>query len=259
MSNSPTEILTHRIPQFRIFAAHHSKENHDAKRELSRSFGYFTSHPFARLNQKRLKAILERIETLAPRPSRVLDLACGAGIITHCVSDLGHRAVGLDADPREIHWAKLFGQEHRAAGQFLKGDASRLTENFSDIENTLGGRPQIILLAYALHHLPEVEKTLDALLNWIPEDAVILINEENPRSPLFRAKHWLRTKIQKDTDQEWHRTTAQWNQLFGARGWLAWGEPKGIDLLGEVFEEKWSQLWTLKKNGTLLSSGLVHP
>lgn len=247
LRQTPEQVFTRRIEDFRVFAARHKKDSNNSAAELSRSFGYFTTHPFARLNQKRMRGILESIHALSERPTRILDLACGAGLLTHALADMGHRVVGIDQDARELHWAKLFGQEHRAAGQFLLGDATHLDQSFANIEDTLGGRPTIVLMAYSLHHLPEVEKSLDQLIPWLPPHADLLINEENPRSPLFRAKHWLRGKIQNDTQEEWHRSAAEWNQLFAARGCSTQGDPKGYDLWGNFFEERWSLIWTLRK------------
>ena len=53
------------------------------KKSVSTTYGYFTQHPVAPLNKKRLILMLEAIEARSQtlsRPLRVLDLACGGGL-----------------------------------------------------------------------------------------------------------------------------------------------------------------------------------
>lgn len=222
------EIVRKLTEQASAFLSHHS-ENPAAQM----TFGYFTRHPVAPLNQKRLLHMLLKTQERARelnRPLRILDLACGGGIITSAMAAFGHRALGMDLSPEEIHLAQLFAQEGNQNGQFWQTDL--IHDGFweSTVEQTLGGKPDIIVLAYALHHLPQVEFFVDRLSRWLPEGSRLLINEENPQAPLFQLKHRVRTWIQKDTDVEWHRTYHGWKQLLEDRGFQV-APPTGLDPL----------------------------
>src|SRR4051812_5283874 len=89
---------------------------HPQEKSVSTTYGYFVTHPVAPLNRKRLGMMLARIEEISrqkARSLRVLDLACGGGLITCAIGALGHRVLGLDLSPEEIHLARLFSQEEK--------------------------------------------------------------------------------------------------------------------------------------------------
>ena len=63
---------------------------------------------------------------LEPEPGRrVLDVACGQGVISRAVAEQGAEVVGVDASPRLIERAK---ERSEGAMRFLVGDAQRLTD-----------------------------------------------------------------------------------------------------------------------------------
>lgn len=236
MSRSPENIrLLRRASRF--FLAHRG-DSPEAKVQLGRSFGYFTHHPFARLNHHRLDCITAWTRRLLPKPGRVLEIGCGAGIITQALALQGHRALGVDPDAQEIRWAKRFAQEERLNAQFLTGDALSLAEIRTPIEDILGGKPDLLVFAYSLHHIPQVDKAVADLCTWLPPHAAILVNEENPETKLFRVKHRLRAWLQKDTETEWHRCYADWNTLLATQGFVPIGKPDSV---------LWSLTWGLKK------------
>ena len=68
------------------------------------------------------------------------------------------------------------------------------------------------------------------LARWMAPDACLLVNEENPESPVFRLKHLVRTWIQHDTDVEWHRTYEGWKKILEERGFRV-DAARGADLL----------------------------
>src|SRR4051794_17230286 len=74
------------------FARRHEKDP-----AIALTYGYFTRPPVARLNQRRLHAILEAAGNRSAdlkRPLRILDLACGGGLITCALATMGHRTLG---------------------------------------------------------------------------------------------------------------------------------------------------------------------
>ena len=227
---------------------------HRDQKSVSTTYGYFTHHPVAPLNKKRLILMLEAIESRSKalgRPLRVLDLACGGGLITCAVATLGHRALGLDLSHDEVHLAQQFALEEKLGGLFWQADL--LADPFWEktVEETLGGKPDVIILAYALHHLPQVEFFVDRVSRWLPEGATLLINEENPDSPLFRLKHIVRGWIQSDTEVEAHRTYAGWRELLDTCGFKT-SPAVGCDLLpalGKLSALKcWSLVFTASKS-----------
>jgi SAM-dependent methyltransferase len=215
---------------------------------ISLTYRYFTDHPFAALNQRRLQRILEvsgqRTAQLG-RPLRILDLACGGGIITCALASMGHRTLGMDASSSEIRMAKVFAQEERLDGVFVQTDLLRDPGWERVAQETLGGKPDIVTLAYALHHLPEVTPFLRRLGEWLDPPSQLLINEENPRSPSFRLKHRVRSWIQKDTDTEWHRSWDEWKRLIEPHGFKVSRPAVGLDLLPLIARVKPDRCWSI--------------
>jgi|GEM_PF-2335386 len=222
-------------------------KNHEKEDGVSPTYGYFTRHPVAPLNRKRLKILLEETQAISlklGRPLRILDLACGGGIITCALGALGHRVLGMDLSHREIQLAKNFAQEQNRSGVFWQADLLNDSSWERVAEETLGGKPDIIVLAYALHHLPGVEEFIQRLGRWLAPGASLLINEENPDAPLFRLKHVVRTWIQKDTETEWHRTWNGWKQLLDQSSFRT-ALPRGADIVPGLGRIAPLQAWSL--------------
>ena len=234
------------------FAASFMK-NHQSEKGVGPTYGYFTKHPVAPLNRKRLKALLKAVESRSQNYDsklRILDLACGGGIITCAMASLGHRVLGLDLSADEIRLARLFAQESKLNGIFQQCDL--LKEGWEkSVEETLGGKPDVITFAYALHHLPQLDLFLTRLQAWVTPGTVLIINEENPDSPLFQLKHRIRTWLQKDTEAEWHHTYLQWKQMLEAHGFETGPILNGCDILpglGNAYPEKaWSLVFTASR------------
>lgn len=223
-------------------------QRHQREPAVRATYGYFTHHPVAPLNRKRLTMLLESVQARSAdlgRPLRVLDLACGGGLISCAIGALGHRTLGLDLSHDEIRMAKLFAGEEKLDGLFKQADLLNDPEWEKDVENILGGKPDIITLAYALHHLPDVERFADRLSRWLPSGTILLVNEENPESPLFRLKHRVRTWLQRDTETEWHRTHSGWLSVLEPRGFKARADLRGADLLPGLGRVSPGRCWSL--------------
>jgi 2-polyprenyl-3-methyl-5-hydroxy-6-metoxy-1,4-benzoquinol methylase len=227
---------------------------HPSEKEVHRTYGYFTRHLVAPLNQKRLTLILsalsQRSEELG-RPLKVLDLACGGGVITCAVATMGHRALGMDLSPEEIRLAKLFAQEEKLGGLFWQTDLLQDAFWEKTAEETLGGKPDAVVLAYALHHLPQVEFFVDRLSRWLPQGTLVLVNEENLGAPLFRLKHVVRTWLQADTEVEAHRNFQGWKELLETRGFKVSGWV-GTDILPGISRISPRNCWSLVFSATKL-------
>lgn len=213
-----------------FLSAHRDQEKAE---KIGRTYGYFVSHPVASLNRKRLRALLEALQARSAtlgRPLRVLDLACGGGLITCAIAELGHRALGIDLDADELRLARSFASERGLAGEFVQMNLLEDADWEKRAEAALGGKPDVVTLAYALHHFPRVEEFVTRISGWLEPGAIVLVNEENPQSPLFRLKHRVRTWIQHDTETEWHRSYSGWRALLESNRFRFTAErPVGLD------------------------------
>lgn len=244
---TPLEARKKVLGATRAFYARHNSEP-----GVARTFGYFVRHPVSGLNQKRLLTLLSTIQALGnktPPPGRllrVLDVACGAGLVTSAIASLGHRALGVELDPEEFRLARLFAQEHLLDALFIKTDVLGDAPWEKQAEDVLGGKPEIVVCAYALHHLLDADAFLQRMGAWLPSGSWILVNEENPRSPLFALKHRVRGWLQADTDQEWHRDLAGWTAAL-ERAHFKVAEPtlQGLDPLPGLSKLSPARCWSL--------------
>jgi len=235
------DTVKHVIQKAKAFAASHA-----ASPGIGTTFGYFTSHPVAALNHRRLALIISGISSRAAgKQLRILDVACGGGLIASACAMAGHRVLGVDIDAGEIALAREFAAFCGSAGASFETIDATNPDNFEIFEKHLGGKPDVVLLAYALHHLPDPPATLSAFASWLPPGTVLIINEENPLSPLFLLKHALRSVIQRDTAEEHQLKYSMWKKQLEAAGFAA-APPAGADpLLGSrVPLAAWSIVFT---------------
>jgi SAM-dependent methyltransferase len=230
---------------------------HRGRAAVRDTFGYFTDHPVAPLNQRRLSKILELSASSGP-PRRILDLACGAGLTTQALATLGpERCVGVDLESTTIQAAREFNTFLKRSGRrsceplFFAADLTDPEVSWETIlGEALGGRPDAVVLAYALHHFDPkfVPSFLERLNRWLDPGAIVVINEENPWSPAFRLKHVVRGILQGDTEAEHHLGYSRWRGLMESAG-FAVGNPVALDptpLAGRAFERLFPGLaWSL--------------
>lgn len=225
-------------------------DRHSDDEAIAATYGYFTHHPFARLNAKRLRLIADVVAHRSAdlgRELRVLDLASGGGLITCALAAQGHKTVGLDLSDDEIRMARSFAREELLAGDFAQADLINDDHWEGISESLLGGPPDIVTLAYALHHLPpdRVENFVTRLSGWLEPGALAVVNEENSRSPAFRAKHWLRTRIQHDTATEWHRSPTAWRSIFASNQFTVDSELAAADMVPAIATIAPSLSWSV--------------
>lgn len=235
-----------------IYAAAHQflKENNNEE-GIQTTYGYFLTHPVAPVNKKRLTQILEEVYNYQheqKKTLKVLDVACGGGIISSSISLLGNTVIGIDIDSDEIALAARFSKYlHVNTGFYEINVFDECWEEV--IEKKIEGKPDVIILAYALHHFSNPEDFIEKLKKWMKPGSIIIVNEENLNAPLFRLKHRIRTVVQKDTEMEHHRTYESWKKLF-ADGFDV-SKSKGIDVLPLINIISplrcWSIVFTVKK------------
>ena len=217
------------------------------------------AEPFARSATLRAPEITERIgEALGPRASgRILDLACGPGVLTAPLCQNAHSVIGLDLTHRVLEVAKRASDPARAA--FVRGAAEQTP--FAD------GGFDAVTLRLAPHHvldpgavLREVRRllrpggrvvVLDVLTSGDPRVAALHNEIERARDPshtAFVPGDTLRSSIEAAQlsvalEQRWQsqRTFAEWAAIIDEpermnevdhrlRAHVEAGETLGIDL-----------------------------
>ena len=223
---------------------------------IGNTFKYFTTHPVAGLNKKRLLGILSRVSRIVEswHYARIMDVASGGGLISSAIAEslrgmYGNSCsvVGVDINSSELELARSFAEHYGYPVSFIRADVVNETSWKNQVEQELSGPPNVVILAYALHHLPNVSQFLDNLYGWLPNDSILIINEENPISPIFRLKHIVRTLIQNDTKEENHHSFEEWRALLVSSGFEV-DNPEGLDILCYVPDKyRWSILFNARK------------
>jgi ubiquinone/menaquinone biosynthesis C-methylase UbiE len=141
------------------------------KRKLSKDYkyGYVLEEP----SQAFLKDLLDRAKTTKLfENKKVLDVGCGFGTGSLIISQKAKEVIGLDITEYE-EW-KLFKSKKL---KFIKGSSSKLP--FKD--NIFDG----VHLKDLLHHIKDVDKTLEEIKRVTKPNGIIIIYEANRYNPLF--------------------------------------------------------------------------
>ncbi|MPZ70151.1 MAG: methyltransferase domain-containing protein [Actinobacteria bacterium] len=243
MTNPTIEAIVDRVLEEAKRFAHENSGDPG----MSHTFGYFTDHPVARLNRERLSLTLTEIAERAPGGARLLDMGCGGGLFTAAFAASGFRTAGVDLAPEEIARAHRFAEKMKVEPALFEGDL-QAADWMPKVEEALGGRPEVVFYGYCLHHLPDVPDHLRSLGEWLPGGSIVVVNEENPRSPTWFLKNALRSVIQRDTKEEHQLSHKKWSALFAAAGFEPVGKVRGVDMLpGVPIGARWSQVYSYRK------------
>ena len=180
------------------------------------------------LKTRRLQTVLTRLQARSQtlsRPLRVLDLACGLGIATHAAARMGHRALGLDRNPEAIHWAEQ--QAQGSGALFWRSDLLQDPFWEQTVGETLGGKPDVILLTDALASLPQSEFFVDRISRWVGPGTWVIVSENNSAAPLRRLREaWEHRYAPRSA--LWHKSFDQWREQLESHGFEV-DEPTGVD------------------------------
>jgi 2-polyprenyl-3-methyl-5-hydroxy-6-metoxy-1,4-benzoquinol methylase len=149
--------------------------------------------------------------------------------------------LGIDADADEIRLGQAFAASLGVQPALKCMDIGN-HDWLSQVEAELGGKPETVVLAYALHHFRDPASLVRQLQGYLEPGSMVVVNEEDLGSWLFRIKHSLRTWIQRDTASEWHRHASAWASLFAQHGFEL-AESRNATLFGC---RSWSIVMTFK-------------
>lgn len=159
--------------RFRLPALRKAPAEYDERFMDTMAAAYLERTPWTELRLEAVRALVE------PRPGeRVLDLGCAAGAISHFLSTLGCRTVGVDAEPRAIERARELFPDL----QFQLANVVRLPFEGASFDKAVA--------ADLVEHLDD--RTLAAMLSEtrrvLRPGGTLSIYTPNPKHPIERLK-----------------------------------------------------------------------
>jgi len=197
-------------------------EDHRAKtlEGFGRQARAFARSP-VQLNPTRIRRL---VEFVAPRAGeRVLDAACGPGIVTGALAASGMRAVGVDLTAEMIAEARA-SQD----GSFVRGDGLRLP---------FGDRTfDVVVSRNSLHHMAEPDVVIREMVRVLqPGGRLVVEDTRAPEHAERRAYHEMIERLRDDT----HTRALAESELrdLGAQAGLI--EPRTLRAQFEIDFEEW--------------------
>jgi len=164
------------------------------------------------------------VEFVAPREGeRVLDAACGPGIVTGALAASGMRAVGVDLTAEMLAEARASQN-----GSFVRGDGARLP--FAD------GAFDVVVTRNALHHIVEPVAVMRELVRVVRRGGRLIV--EDMRAPDEAKRRAYHEEIERLRDASHTRTLTEAElHALGAR--LGLTEPRSLRAQFEIDFEEW--------------------
>jgi SAM-dependent methyltransferase len=136
-----------------------------------------------------IQPFLEKEATLGT----VMDIGCGIGAPAKYLSGSYDRYIGIDQSGEMIAIAQHFNQEEKLA-EFIADNIKSPTipKKAADMVLSIG----------ALHHMNELEKVMEALVELAKPEADLVVIEPQNGNPLIQAMRWIRGKIDKGYSEE---------------------------------------------------------
>jgi len=99
--------------------------------EISRWLEFYSRHPMfydpeSEEARDRAESLRPFLRDLLTPPGRTLDLACGSGVFSFLLEELGHEVVGVDAMLLMIDRAREVAKRRGSRVRFIRGDARQI-------------------------------------------------------------------------------------------------------------------------------------
>ncbi len=166
---------------------------------LSNDYDRFINWP-ARLAIE-MPFIEQQIQKAAGAGCRVLDAACGTGMHTLALAQLGYRTAGADLSRGMIERAR---SNARAAGVTVHFEAA----GFEHLAHTFGQKAfdAILCLGNSLPHILEpssLAATLEDFAACLRPGGLLLLQNRNFDAVLTRRERWMEPQAHGENDSEW--------------------------------------------------------
>lgn len=136
-----------------------------------------------------IQSFLEKKNTLGT----VVDIGCGIGAPAKYLTGLYDRYIGIDQSAEMISVARYFNRKEKQA-EFIADNIKgpQVPKKIADIILSIG----------ALHHMTELERVMETLVEIAKPNTDLLIIEPQNANPLIQGMRWLRGKIDKGYSEE---------------------------------------------------------
>ena len=132
------------------------------------------------------EVVIPRTVTLlgAKRGERMLDVACGQGVLCRALSEAGARVTGIDVAPALVEAAKRRNQADRLAIDYRVGDARRL----ADICDAGGFDAAVVVLA--IQNIAPLSPVWEGCHRVLARGGRLVVVMMHPCFRVPRASHW---------------------------------------------------------------------
>lgn len=124
------------------------------------------------------------------KDTRVLEIGCGEGGNLTPFVDLECQVVGIDLNSNQIERAKVFMSE-----KYGEADIQLLSRNIYDVSNEEVGKFDVIFLRDVIEHIPDQNRFMKHLKNFIKPDGVIFFGFPPWRMPFGGHQQICHSKI----------------------------------------------------------------
>jgi 2-polyprenyl-6-hydroxyphenyl methylase/3-demethylubiquinone-9 3-methyltransferase len=126
--------------------------------------------PLHAMNPTRVEWIDQRVHANhAGKPSRVLDVGCGAGLLTEALARRGYDVVGIDAAPEAIAIAKAHADSSGLSVEYQVGTA----------EEWAGERFAVVTALEVIEHVPDAYQFLSILSTLVAPGGLLFVSTLN--------------------------------------------------------------------------------
>jgi SAM-dependent methyltransferase len=123
----------------------------------------------------------------------IVDIGCGIGAPARYLSGCYDHYIGIDQSVALIDCAKNFYRDFTNTSFYAENiKATKIESNVADFILSIG----------ALHHMSELDKVFEKLVNIAKPDAIMIIIEPQSGNPVINLMRWIRGWVDKEYSRE---------------------------------------------------------